>query len=88
MQLLEKHPLLVKAATGAVMNAVGDLIAQLVIDKGEPFQWRRFFTFAALGAVLVAPALHFWYLTLSRVITTGGATGKQGLSCWNASVWL
>jgi hypothetical protein len=34
------------------------------------------------GFVLVAPALHFWYLSLSRIVTatgTGGAVGRLAL---------
>lgn len=30
---------------------------------------------ATQGFALVAPALHFWYLTLSKVVTCGGTTG-------------
>ncbi len=32
-------------------------------------------TLALQGFVLVAPALHFWYLSLSRIVSATGTTG-------------
>ncbi|KAG8388484.1 hypothetical protein BUALT_Bualt02G0130500 [Buddleja alternifolia] len=36
---------------------------------------KRTFIFTVLGLVLVGPTLHFWYLGLSRLVTTPGASG-------------
>ena len=36
---------------------------------------RRVAVFTMLGAVLVGPALHFWYSSLSKIVAATGATG-------------
>lgn len=75
LALLENHPVLTKAVTSALLNLVGDLICQLLIDKVPSLDLKRMFLFTFLGLALVAPTLHFWYLYLSKLVTTPGASG-------------
>ena len=42
-------------------------------EKGT--DWRRAGVFTFLGAVLVGPALHLWYGSLSKIVAATGATG-------------
>jgi len=46
-----------------------------VFEKG-PFSAKRAAIFAALGGLLVGPALHAWYGTLGRLVTATGAAGS------------
>ncbi|RAL43174.1 hypothetical protein DM860_009956 [Cuscuta australis] len=73
--LLEKYPMCTKAITSALLTCIGDLICQLWSDQVPPFDGMRTFRFTLLGLVLVGPSLHFWYLYLSRLVTTTGASG-------------
>lgn len=74
-RLLEQNPLLIKAITAAVLSAVGNLICQVLIEKKEDIDLRRFSIFTGLGFIWVAPCLHFWYGKLNTLVT---ATGNKG----------
>jgi len=71
LALMDKHPLPSKIVTTGVLNFIGDLICQLAIEKQE-FDANRSAIFTALGLVLVGPALHFWYLRLSKIVAGFG----------------
>ncbi|CAL1385847.1 unnamed protein product [Linum trigynum] len=75
LSLLAKYPVLTKAVTSGILNFLGDLICQLVIDKVPSPDFKRTFLFAFLGLVLVGPTLHFWYLCLSKLVTVPGVAG-------------
>lgn len=75
MDLLVKFPVLTKAVTSALLNLIGDVICQLVIDKVPSLDYKRTFMFTFLGLALVGPTLHFWYLYLSKLVTLPGASG-------------
>ncbi|KAM3319403.1 protein sym-1 isoform X1 [Capsicum chacoense] len=75
LSLLEKYPVWTKAITSALLTLFGDLICQLWIDQVASVDVKRTFLFTFLGFALVGPTLHFWYLYLSRLITTPGVTG-------------
>ncbi|KAJ8536646.1 hypothetical protein K7X08_035047 [Anisodus acutangulus] len=75
LSLLEKYPVRTKAVTSAMMTLFGDLICQLWIDQAASVDAKRTFLFTFLGLVLVGPTLHFWYLYLSRLVTTPGVAG-------------
>ncbi|PIN11667.1 Peroxisomal membrane protein MPV17 [Handroanthus impetiginosus] len=75
MSLLAKYPVITKAVTSALLTLVGDIICQVVIDQVPSLDFKRTFTFTLLGLVLVGPTLHFWYLYLSKLISTPGASG-------------
>ncbi|KAG9454975.1 hypothetical protein H6P81_007879 [Aristolochia fimbriata] len=72
---LEKHPVLTKALTSAVLTLIGDLICQLLIDRVRQLDLKRTFVFTFLGFALVGPTLHFWYLSLSKMVTFPGPAG-------------
>ncbi|GAA0138452.1 transporter [Lithospermum erythrorhizon] len=73
--MLEKYPVRTKAATSALLNLIGDLVCQLVIDKTPSLDLKRIARFSLLGFCLVGPTLHFWYLYLSKLVTVPGASG-------------
>ncbi|KAL4436140.1 hypothetical protein ABPG77_005588 [Micractinium sp. CCAP 211/92] len=74
LALLEKQPLLTKALTAALLNGLGDAIAQSQFEKGG-FNWKRFAIFTGLGLVVIGPALHFWYGSLGSIVKATGNTG-------------
>ncbi|KAG5556064.1 hypothetical protein RHGRI_006623 [Rhododendron griersonianum] len=59
LSLLDKHPVLTKAVTGALLTLIGDLICQVMIDQVPSLDLKRTFLFTLLGLVLVGPTLHF-----------------------------
>eukprot|EP01024_Parvocaulis_polyphysoides_P061037 TRINITY_DN671_c2_g1_i3.p1 TRINITY_DN671_c2_g1~~TRINITY_DN671_c2_g1_i3.p1 ORF type:complete len:298 (+),score=38.12 TRINITY_DN671_c2_g1_i3:96-989(+) len=71
LQLLDKQPLITKVWTCALLNGLGDSICQLFIENTD-FDFRRLVTFTLLGAVLVAPGLHYWYTALNQIISKPG----------------
>lgn len=73
LMLLEKYPVTTKAVTSALLTFFGDLFCQLVIDKSPKLDVKRLSMFTLLGLVLVGPTLHFWYLSLSKLISGSGA---------------
>ncbi|KAG6580864.1 protein sym-1-like [Cucurbita moschata] len=75
LTVLAKYPVLVKSVTSGILNALGDLICQLVFEEAPTADLRRTFRFSLLGLALVGPALHFWYLYLSQLVTLPGASG-------------
>ncbi|KAH1069627.1 hypothetical protein GYH30_006996 [Glycine max] len=75
LALLGKHPVAVKALTSAILNLIGDLLCELVIDKVPSLDFKRTFVFTFLGFALVGPTLHFWYLYMSKLVTLPGASG-------------
>ena len=68
--LLESNPLATKCFTSGILNAArGDLFAQFMFENAaeKGTDWRRAGVFTFLGAVLVGPALHLWYGSLSKI---------------------
>ncbi|KAH7690864.1 Mpv17/PMP22 protein [Dioscorea alata] len=72
---LDKHPVLTKSITSALLTLIGDSISQLMIEQASKLDLKRSLIFTTLGFVLVGPTLHFWYLSLSKLVTTPGASG-------------
>ncbi|CAN6863774.1 unnamed protein product [Brassica oleracea] len=75
LALLSDYPVLTKSVTSALLTLIGDLICQLTINKTSSLDKKRTLTFTILGFGLVGPALHFWYLYLSKVVTASGLSG-------------
>ncbi|WCJ28694.1 Peroxisomal membrane 22 kDa (Mpv17/PMP22) family protein [Euphorbia peplus] len=75
LDLLAKYPVMTKALTSALLTCVGDLICQLVIDRVPSLDLKRTSIISFLGLVLVGPTLHFWYLSLSKMVTMPGTSG-------------
>jgi hypothetical protein len=84
LRLLDASPLRTKVWTSAALGAVSDLLAQAIESArgadpdGPGVNWRRVFALAVVGAVLTAPAFHYLYDVLERVLPVGvgGAGGK------------
>ncbi|XP_020700468.2 protein sym-1 [Dendrobium catenatum] len=74
---LDKHPVVTKALTSAFLTLIGDLSCQILIDNAPKLDGRRTFVFTFLGLVMVGPTLHFWYLSLSKLISLPGASGAS-----------
>ncbi|KAJ6804737.1 protein sym-1 [Iris pallida] len=75
LMALDKQPVMTKSITSALLTLIGDLICQLLIDQVPQLDLNRTFVFTLLGLVLVGPTLHYWYLSLSKMITMPGASG-------------
>lgn len=74
-ELLEKHPLLVKSLTAALLNAIADFACQVLVERTHSVDVRRLLSFIAIGFCMSGPGLHYWYGTLSRFITVPGLGG-------------
>ncbi|GLC46637.1 hypothetical protein PLESTB_001762300 [Pleodorina starrii] len=74
MTCLESNPLVTKALTCALLNALGDIFCQLFIEGGK-WDIRRTGVFTFMGLALVGPTLHYWYSLLNTLIPARGATG-------------
>ncbi|KAK9806480.1 hypothetical protein WJX73_001753 [Symbiochloris irregularis] len=73
--LLERQPVFTKAWSAGLLNGLGDICSQKLIEHRERIDWKRLGIFTGLGAVFVGPILHFWYLKLSTTVTAGGVQG-------------
>eukprot|EP00252_Welwitschia_mirabilis_P017092 TRINITY_DN37983_c0_g1_i1.p1 TRINITY_DN37983_c0_g1~~TRINITY_DN37983_c0_g1_i1.p1 ORF type:complete len:300 (+),score=40.47 TRINITY_DN37983_c0_g1_i1:151-1050(+) len=73
MFLLQKYPVRTKALTSALLNFLGDLFCQLFVEESSKIDMKRISMFTFLGMVLVGPTLHFWYLSLSKLVMGSGA---------------
>lgn len=78
LRLLDERPILTKAATAGVVNGIGDLSSQLVLEGGGNFDAKRLAIFTAHNACLFAPTLHVWYGLLERA-------GKRAAGRWGTS---
>lgn len=73
---LDTHPLTTKSITSGIVAGSGDTACQVIVhlssrqhnERGERVRIDklRTFRFLLLGAVLVAPAAHYWYMSLLR----------------------
>ncbi|KXZ44840.1 hypothetical protein GPECTOR_61g793 [Gonium pectorale] len=74
MSCLEANPLLTKALTCALLNALGDIFCQLFIEAGS-WDAKRTGTFTFMGLALVGPTLHYWYTLLNKMVPARGLGG-------------
>jgi len=77
--LLDRKPIATKAITAALLNALGDIIAQLQFnhsrEENKGLDYKRLGIFSFVGLGLIGPTLHFWYGSLGRLITLAGTPG-------------
>ncbi len=59
-----------------MLNGLGDLLCQLLVEKSDSVDTVRTAKFAALGLLLVGPVMHNWYGLLSKVVTVQGSAGE------------
>merc|ERR1719356_1125194 len=65
---LDKNPLTTKAFTSLVGWALGDLLVQAFITKGQPFDMKRFISLSAFGFLYHGPSGHYFYNWLDSKI--------------------
>jgi len=76
---LDTHPLLTKCITSGMIAGTGDFLCQSVIEKPhkekndsksflEVWDQPRTLRFAFLGSTVVAPAIHYWFGALARML--------------------
>ena len=70
--LLDDKPLLMKALTSFVGFAIGDILAQVFIQKGE-FDFARLFRLASFGFLVHGTTSHWFYGLLDGAIPGKGA---------------
>ncbi|KAL3688697.1 hypothetical protein R1sor_015006 [Riccia sorocarpa] len=75
MGCLDSNPILTKAITSAFLTLFGDVFCQFVVENAEKLDIKRTCIMTLLGFALTGPTLHFWYLTLYKVVTVGGTAG-------------
>lgn len=78
MRLLEEAPIATKALSTAVLNGLGDMIAQILIEQrysSADWDLRRFGIQCFLGGAFIGPVLHFWYTALNRVFPSRDVVG-------------
>ncbi|GBG62655.1 hypothetical protein CBR_g31674 [Chara braunii] len=75
LALIDKYPVMTKAVTSMLLNVVADIICQVVIEGAQKLDVHRVTVNATIGLCLVGPALHYWYLALSRFVTIKGTPG-------------
>lgn len=75
LKALESNPILTKAITASVLNAIGDLACQILVEKNEKINLRRFAIFATMGLVMIGPVLHYWYGFNQALISAPGLKG-------------
>lgn len=67
--------LLTKALTTAAISAAGNVFCQLVVEGAPRLDRRRLAVFTALGFAWVAPALHYWFGLVNRLVPAAGSKG-------------
>ncbi|KAL1529253.1 hypothetical protein AB1Y20_000207 [Prymnesium parvum] len=70
---LDAKPLLMKALTSMVGFALGDILAQNFIQKGDSFDWARFFRLTSFGFLVHGTTSHYFYGFLDGKIPGTGA---------------
>ncbi len=66
LALLAKRPLATKAVTAALLNGLGDVIAQSQFEQGKDFDWKRCSIFTLLVSSLLLNDFSppgFWFPT-------------------------
>lgn len=67
-RLLHKRPVLTKAVTSACTSGLGNLLSQLIAQRGKTVQWRTVAAFAATGLIFVGPAIHYFLVWMDKVV--------------------
>ena len=77
--LLDEKPLLMKALTSFTGFAIGDILAQLFIQKCDPFDWARLFRLASFGFFVHGTTSHWFYGMLDGKIpgTSAGVVASK-----------
>jgi len=60
-KMLDEQPLLTKALTSFTGFALGDILAQIFIQKCSPFDWARLFRLSSFGFLIHGTSSHYFY---------------------------
>jgi len=60
-KMLDEQPLLTKALTSFTGFALGDILAQIFIQKIDPFDWARLFRLSSFGFLVHGTSSHWFY---------------------------
>ncbi|CAM9789397.1 unnamed protein product [Choristocarpus tenellus] len=73
MSLLARRPILTKIVTSGVICGLGDIVAQALMFGGIGAKFfgaldiRRLITYAMMGALYLAPIVHYWFDAIDRI---------------------
>ncbi|KAI0218367.1 Protein Mpv17 [Lamellibrachia satsuma] len=72
LRVLAKHPYKTQSSTTGGLMAVGDIIAQFVVEKKsiDDYSATRTGRFLVFGTFALGPLLRTWYLVLDRIIVS------------------
>uniref|UniRef100_A0A7G3AF19 Mitochondrial inner membrane protein Mpv17 n=1 Tax=Lutzomyia longipalpis TaxID=7200 RepID=A0A7G3AF19_LUTLO len=65
---LTRYPLLMQSLQTGILMASGDVIAQVVVEKTDNYNYLRTAQFSAIGLFMAGPGLRFWYGILDKHI--------------------
>ena len=70
MSVLNKHPMRVQVIQKGIIMVLGDVIAQLYLEKVPILQldMNRSARFGLIGMTFVAPAVRLWYLSMEEML--------------------
>lgn len=74
-ELLDRHPLIVKSLTAGLLNAIADLVCQVLVERVSAVDLRRLLSFVAIGLFMSGPGLHYWFGILKNFVTVPGMGG-------------
>ena len=80
MERLTVAPLRTKSATLLVISAVSDTLSQRIAARRQspppPFSFHRLRVFATMGALFIAPIVHYWFGLLDALSRTPAFAGR------------
>lgn len=87
--LLERCPILTKAATSAVLFFGGDVGAQCIEHGRIPdsFDTRRTVRMTLWGGLFFAPLAHGWFNLLEKLVKASGTSGVVQRVAWDQLTW-
>jgi protein Mpv17 len=87
LHALDTRPIITKGATAGTLGGIGDIAAQK-IQGAESIDWKRTAFMAGWGALLGAPAGHWWFLKLNTWIPGRTFLPIVGKLALDRMVWM
>ncbi|MEW5297094.1 MAG: hypothetical protein WDW36_000324 [Sanguina aurantia] len=82
LDALASQPLITKSVTCALLNLLGDLFSQIVLEGGS-IDVKRAVIFTGMGLFFVGPTLHVWYSNLNKLVPYKGSLGAVVQLMWD-----
>jgi protein Mpv17 len=73
-RLNTSHPVLTKSAVSATLSGAADLVCQRYESRSQETDWHRTARMSSWGLLVNAPAGHFFYAALDRLIQWRGSS--------------